>query len=153
MKNSTLAIATIAACCFMAAPSYAQYGSGTGSYPERSSTQSQSYKAKKKAKAAAKAEKQRIEALKKKEAYEKELQMKEEAMKKDAMMKDGKGSGTEYTEDAMMKKEDVMMKKEGHGSGATYGSDQPAPAAIQGLPTNCPPNTTPQQNGTCLLNS
>lgn len=155
--TSTLLL-TIAACTFTAVPAMAQssYGGGSNTYRNQPSQASQNAKALKKAeKEAAK----QAKAMKKKEMAEKELMMKEKAMmKEDVMMKgeDMAPKATTYGSGAMSSKMKPMkdsMKDstKSHGSANTYGSA--ATPATMAKPTNCPANTEPQSNGTCMLKS
>ncbi len=140
MKIKTLLALSAAILFTTALPATAQtYGSGN-SYGDTNTTTSQKSaeeiarkKAKKEAKKRAKKEKKMREMEKAKQ----ELMDAEEAK----MAK----------EHGMMKKEDAMMKKEGtYGSGNQYKEKSNNGLAI-GKPDNCPPNTRPQDNGTCML--
>ena len=140
MKMKSALILSAAAMMLTALPAQAQsYGSGNN-YGDSAKTEAQE-----EAKRTAQEEAMR-EAKEQMMRAEEELRAKEEAMMKaedammvkdDAMMKD---------EDAMMVKDDAMMKDEtSYGSGNNYG------AAPMGKPDNCPPNTKPMENGTCML--
>jgi len=160
----TLATATLV---FGAAPAFAQssYGGDTGdSYGNSSAADIERDKRKAERKAR-KAEKKRIKAAQMAEE-EKAKMATEELAKKEKTMKDhssatgatmakdhSSATGSEMVkdhssatdamtkkDDAMMKKDDVMMDK----------GDVMMKKSIK--PVNCPAGTTPQDNGTCMLN-
>lgn len=177
MKRITLIAITAATLSFAATPAFAQssYGGNSGnSYGNTTSGPSSAdiRRAKKAAKAQAKIEKTRAEAearlAKSEDVMKKEHSsatdakvMKDHSSATDAKVMTDHSSATDAkvmkehssatdakmmkdhssaTDAAMMKKDDVMMKEE---------KMMKASAA---LPTNCPSGTTPQSNGTCMLN-
>lgn len=133
-RKMTLALTTIASCCLLAAPSYAQYSYNSGTnYGSGTPAPSSSRATRSTPKTTTKADRKLREAQALKEAYEKELLMKEKAMaKQTGSMTYGSGSPAPSAA----------------GSATTYGTPATAPSA---LPTNCPANTTPQPNGSCML--
>jgi len=170
---------TIAACALTAAPAMAQssYGGGGGSYRNQPSVDSNAKRLEKAQKKADKRARKQAEAMRKKEQMEKDLMIEEAAMKEDAMKADAMkadkmapaatsygsgatakpmsdtmqkagshGSSTGYKSDAMMK-DDAMMKEDAMKDTKSYGS-----GTAVGKPANCPTGTTPQNNGTCMLN-
>lgn len=159
--KTTLILSAATLCLSAAAPSYAQYGSGTpggSSRPSISNTQSNVERAQRRAeKKARKALKKQQAALAEKEAMEKELLMKE---KEAAAYGSGTpaaepayGSGTPAAEPAYGSATPAAKPAYGSGTPAAepaYGSGNAAPV---GLPTNCPSGTQPQTDGTCMLTS
>jgi len=149
-KIKSILVLSTAAMCLSAAPSFAQYGSGS-SYGAKTPTASTQSKVKNITRTISKAEKKQMDALRKKEQMEAQLVKQEKTAqsygsgtkKGDAMMKKGdammeKGDAMMEKGDAMMKKEDAMMKKGDHmmkkedvmmkEKPASYGSGTKAPS-------------------------
>lgn len=176
MKRLTLIALATAGLAFAATPSYAQssYGGNTGdSYGNSAADTSAEKEALRAERAQRKAEKKRLKAEKKAMAVQDATMKEKGAMKDHSSATDAKmmkEDGTMMVKDHSSSTDAKMMKQEGatmvkgHSSstGATMmkedgvmmekGADKMMMKGETSLPTNCPSGTTPQTNGTCMLN-
>lgn len=172
MKHTALITIAAATLAFTSAPTFAQssYGGNTGdSY---GNTSAKATKAERKAR---KAEEKRIKAAQMVEDEKAKMMAQDAAMKEKAMMENTMKDQSSAT-DASMMKDDAMkdhssatdasmmkkdeMKDHSSATGSMMKTDGEAMMKKEDVmmestsmkPVNCPTGTTPQDNGTCMLN-
>ncbi len=159
MKKLTLVAATALALSFTAVPAFAQssYGGNTGnSYGNaaESRAKAEARKAEREARKLAKAQKKQAKADAKKAAAEKAA-MKDHSSATDAKAMKDHSSATngKAMKDHSSATDAKAMKDHSSAAGEPMMKHSDAmQKSSTGLPTNCPPATTPQPNGTCMLN-
>ena len=146
MKRLTILALAAATLSFSAVPAFAQssYGGNTGqSYGNTSTVDPVS--------AAEKAERRALKAAKKQAKKEAKRKAKAEkaAAKGQSSATDAKAAAKGHSSAT-----DAKAAVTGHSSAtdATILTRESVTPAASALPTNCPTGTTPQPNGTCMLN-
>ena len=146
MKRLTILALAAATLSFSAVPAFAQssYGGNTGqSYGNTSTVDPVS--------AAEKAERRALKAAKKQAKKEAKRKAKAEkaAAKGQSSATDAKAAAKGHSSATDAK---AAVKDHSSATDATILTRESVTPAASALPTNCPTGTTPQPNGTCMLN-